>query len=448
MVECLRELPCERSLIVSYELLGLFPQAHVARLAAFLGTSPTDERVLGWLRLVRPPNPSAAGSVRASWEQAIWKTAPYPSWEQAILPSSPSASPYKCNDTRNNVLAGKLQTEVALWRRHGAAWREVKPWAASVWHGNPFPWPQHDGARVVEPPWVRACDAEWAGGERNATSANATPDYLAARCLDAFRSALRQWFYGETDDMTKDAFPRSPLSSEPCALSSSLGSSQPPGTALRQTVWGRPQQVAPSVASATASSVTLTAHHGMTLSALAAAVKRADIRICLTVAEHFGSAGLGDTMSYRLLPLKFAIAHEPHLRYQFAPTRVGKVHNTDPSANGSSTHHGIHHTEQFDHIFASAPEGSGCKRDGSDGRKMPAKVCAKVIRRQTIDAPVQPKLPVAPIIGWSMWTLVGDGVINGSHTLHNMVKVPPWQCPSSPPVPPHAGRAWRLRAAC
>ena len=33
--ECLRALPCERSLILSYELLGLFPQAHAARLVGF-----------------------------------------------------------------------------------------------------------------------------------------------------------------------------------------------------------------------------------------------------------------------------------------------------------------------------------------------------------------------------------------------------------------------------
>ena len=60
-------------------------------------------------------------------------------------------------------------------------------------------------------------------------------------------------------------------------------------------------------------------HDGMTLSSLVAAVKSADIRICLTVTEHFGYNGLGDTIAYRMLPLKFAIAHEPHLRYQFAP---------------------------------------------------------------------------------------------------------------------------------
>ena len=60
-------------------------------------------------------------------------------------------------------------------------------------------------------------------------------------------------------------------------------------------------------------------HDGMTLNALAAAAKSADIRICLTVTEHFGWNGLGDTIGFRMLPLKFALAHEPHLRYQFAP---------------------------------------------------------------------------------------------------------------------------------
>ena len=76
VVECLRALPCERSLILSYELLGLFPHTHAARLAAFLGTSPTDEHMLGWLRSVRPPSPNTVGSVRASWEDVVSPSAP------------------------------------------------------------------------------------------------------------------------------------------------------------------------------------------------------------------------------------------------------------------------------------------------------------------------------------------------------------------------------------
>ena len=195
VVECLRALPCERSLIVSYELLGLFPHTHAARLAAFLGTSPTDEHMLGWLRSVRPPNPNTVGSVRASWEAAV-------------SPSAPTASPYSCSDKRNTVVAGKLQAEVALWHKNDLAWRETRPWIVP---SNPFPWPQDDGPRVVEPPWMRACDAKSADG-----TALATPAYLSARCLDAFRAALRQWFYGETDEMATDALPRAPLSREPC----------------------------------------------------------------------------------------------------------------------------------------------------------------------------------------------------------------------------------------
>ena len=196
VAECLRALPCERSLILSYELLGLFPHAHAARLAAFLGTPPTDEHMLGWLRSVRPPSPNTAESVRASWEAA------------AESASAPTASPYSCSDERNTVVAGKLQAEVALWHKNDAVWRETRPWIVP---SNPFPWPQDDGSRVVEPPWVRACDAEWADG-----MALATPAYLAARCLDTFRAALRQWFYGETDEMATDALPRAPLSREPC----------------------------------------------------------------------------------------------------------------------------------------------------------------------------------------------------------------------------------------
>ena len=63
-------------------------------------------------------------------------------------------------------------------------------------------------------------------------------------------------------------------------------------------------------------------HDGMTLNALAAAAKSADIRICLTVTEHFGWNGLGDTIGFRMLPLKFALAHEPHLRYVMTPRQL------------------------------------------------------------------------------------------------------------------------------
>ena len=125
-----------------------------------------------------------------------------------MSPSAPTASPYSCSDKRNTVVAGKLQAEVALWHKNDLAWRETRPWIVP---SNPFPWPQYDGPRVVEPPWMRACDVKWADG-----TALATPSYLAARCLDAFRAALRQWFYGEPDEMATDALPRAPLSREPC----------------------------------------------------------------------------------------------------------------------------------------------------------------------------------------------------------------------------------------
>ena len=392
VVECIRELPCERSLFLSYELLALFPQAHTTRLAAFLGTSPTDEHVLGWLRSVRPPND--AGTVRASWEAAL-------------SPSAPTGAPYSCSDAHNTVVANRLQAEVALWHKHDEAWRQMEPWIApsiaSYWPGpqqaaNPFPWPQDDDTRVVEPPWMRACDAEWAVGG----TAHATPAYLTARCLDAFRAALRQWFYGKADDST-DAFPRAPLSREPCTWAStgaSTGASPPSPPSIDTLVRHAMTSAVTSVGS------TLNVHDGMTLHALAAAVKRANISICLTVTEHFGNAGFGDTMAFRLLPLKFATAHKPHLRYQFAP--IGTI-----SGGGTL----IHHMEQFAHMFSSAPEGSGCKLDGSDGRKMPAPLCARVSNWPS--SSVYPAVSVKPIAGGSMWTLVGDGVINGSHVLQD-----------------------------
>ena len=82
---------------------------------------------------------------------------------------------------------------------------------------------------------------------------------------------------------------------------------------------GRDRPSGPQWASPTMAGPTVRVHDGMTLNALAAAVRTADIRLCLTVTEHFGWNGLGDTIAFCMLPLKFALAHEPHLRYQFAP---------------------------------------------------------------------------------------------------------------------------------
>ena len=192
--------PDRVTLTPGYELLGLFPHAHIARLAAFLGTTPTDEHMLSWLGSIRPPNPNTASSVRASWQATAQATA---------SPSTPTATPYRCNDEHNTVVARKLQAEVALWHKDSSAWRETRPWYDPFPY--PFPWPQDDGSRVLKPPWMRACNGEWAGG-----TALTAPADLGARCLDAFRAALRQWFYGATDDLAIEAFPRAPLSREPC----------------------------------------------------------------------------------------------------------------------------------------------------------------------------------------------------------------------------------------
>ena len=60
---------------------------------------------------------------------------------------------------------------------------------------------------------MRACDAERADG-----TALATPAHLSARCLDAFRAALRQWFYGEMDEMATETPSREPRSRASRAL--------------------------------------------------------------------------------------------------------------------------------------------------------------------------------------------------------------------------------------
>ena len=107
-------------------------------------------------------------------------------------------------------------------------------------------------------------------------------------------------------------------------------------------------------------------------------------------------------VAFRMLPLKYAIAHAPHLRYQFAPIGThGKKMNS-------------HQVEKFRHLFASLPEGAGCKRDGSDGRRMLPPLCISVARpNATTHKPRRESVP--PIVGWSMWTIIGDGVIHGAN---------------------------------
>ena len=74
--------------------------------------------------------------------------------------------------------------------------------------------------------------------------------------------------------------------------------------------------------------------------------------------------------------------------------------------------------EQFKHLFASVPEGSGCKRDGSDGRRMPSPVCVSVSRPNATSVSLIEKMrSVEPIVGWSMWTIIGNGTFYGvNHT--------------------------------
>ena len=80
----------------------------------------------------------------------------------------------------------------------------------------------------------------------------------------------------------------------------------------------------------------------------------------------------------------------------------------------------VHHAcvapqvEQFRHLFASVPEGSGCKRDGRDGRRMPSPVCLSVSRPNATAVKLRQRMKsVEPIVGWSMWTIVGNGTFYG-----------------------------------
>ena len=76
--------------------------------------------------------------------------------------------------------------------------------------------------------------------------------------------------------------------------------------------------------------------------------------------------------------------------------------------------------EQFRHLFASLPEGAGCKRDGSDGRRMPSPVCVSVSKPNTTSVKLRQRMKsVAPIVGWSLWTIIGKGAFNHTASLQD-----------------------------
>jgi hypothetical protein len=211
VAQCLDELPCDRSLILSYELLTLFPEAHAPRLAAFLGVSPTDTRLRTWLSRIH--SVGDASVTRAKWMAAAL-TANAEGDGRAS--TAPGPCPYNCSSPNTLKLAGKLRDEVALWHRHTPEYLHTERWLSDLAEGAqampPFPWSRNGGAGVVLPPWARACDYECLQNDADLRRLMRS----AKLCVSAFRAAVRQWYYGGRDVAT-DAFSRAPLSSERCA---------------------------------------------------------------------------------------------------------------------------------------------------------------------------------------------------------------------------------------
>lgn len=105
------------------------------------------------------------------------------------------------------------------------------------------------------------------------------------------------------------------------------------------------------------------AHAGETLDALVRKLHEKNIAVCLTVTPMFGKGGLSSIMARRHIPITYAVAHSPHIKYNFA-------------AIGSEKRqiHDLHNTSEFINIFKQQ-EGAGCKLDGNDGRKMSKDIC-------------------------------------------------------------------------
>ena len=100
--------------------------------------------------------------------------------------------------------------------------------------------------------------------------------------------------------------------------------------------------------------------------------------------------------------------------------RVRRGWRTSLLSAVTSMYRGTTQIEQFRHLFASLPEGSGCKRDGSDGRRMPSPVCVSVSKPNRTSVNLRQRMKsVAPIVGWSLWTIIGNGAFNRTASLQD-----------------------------
>ena len=174
--ECLKVLRCDSSLILSYELLSIFPDDHLSRIASFIGTAPTDARLIEWLGRIWPPG----------------------SHPDAMLPR-----PLSCSSSHDMNIAAKLHSQMAQWRENSDLWAKHETWVAAAmarFNIPTFSWPRQIGNSSVWPQWALAC-----------SHANQTSELQ--HCVDSFRAEFRAWVY--SDMAVRDALPRQPCAFDP-----------------------------------------------------------------------------------------------------------------------------------------------------------------------------------------------------------------------------------------
>lgn len=206
--DCASQIPCESAVVISYELLLLFPSSFVPRLADFLGVDADDADLARWVAVLHSPVSDASRAVRASWAGDLSVV-----HDGAALRALRRPLPYSCNSASITKIARKLREEIGRWdATRPETWALIEPWMTTLPSAHAdrapgrhpaetFAWPRlKPGARdeLEWPAWATTC---MASDETH-------------QCYDAFRAEVRRWFY---EDHPLSVFPAVPMSAEPCA---------------------------------------------------------------------------------------------------------------------------------------------------------------------------------------------------------------------------------------
>ena len=122
------QIPCESAVLISYELLLLFPSSFVPRLADFLGVHADDPDLARWVAGLRSPGSDASRAVRASWAGELSGVD-----DGAALRALRRPLPYSCNSTAATNIATKLRDEIGRWdAKRPETWALIEPWMTTL----------------------------------------------------------------------------------------------------------------------------------------------------------------------------------------------------------------------------------------------------------------------------------------------------------------------------